>query len=402
MAGRLPLYGEVASPSARPWPIAAKGFRPFFLLAALFATLLVPLWLLVLDGRLQVGRYLDPIYWHAHEMVFGFAVAVIAGFLLTAVGNWTKRETAVGLPLLALAGLWVAGRVAMTGPQLVPPWLTAITDLAFLPVLIVVVARPLIATRNTKNLVMLAILTALFLANLVVHLDVLGVLPGWRRRGCLLGIDVIVLVILVISGRTFPMFTRNGTGVETIASSPRLDQLAIASMAVLVVLDAVVPELVVTAAWAALVGVLALVRSWRWGARHTRRTPLLWVLHVGYLWIPIGLVLRAVAAGTSAVTPQIATHALTVGAIGSITLGMMARVALGHSGRLLAASRTIVVAFVLALLAAMIRVGAPLLGGDRYRATVFLAGALWAAAFALYLVVYVPILVAPRVDGKPG
>ena len=402
MAGRLPLYGEVAEPSARPWPIAAKGFRPFFLLAALFATLLVPLWLLVLDGRLQVGRYLDPIYWHAHEMVFGFAVAVIAGFLLTAVGNWTKRETAVGLPLLALAGLWVAGRVAMTGPQLVPPWLTAITDLAFLPVLIVVVARPLIATRNTKNLVMLAILTALFLANLVVHLDVLGVLPGWRRRGCLLGIDVIVLVILVISGRTFPMFTRNGTGVETIASSPRLDQLAIASMAVLVVLDAVVPELVVTAAWAALVGVLALVRSWRWGARHTRRTPLLWVLHVGYLWIPIGLVLRAVAAGTSAVTPQIATHALTVGAIGSITLGMMARVALGHSGRLLAASRTIVVAFVLALLAAMIRVGAPLLGGDRYRATVFLAGALWAAAFALYLVVYVPILVAPRVDGKPG
>jgi len=402
MAGRLPLYGEVAEPSARPWPIAAKGFRPFFLLAALFATLLVPLWLLVIDGRLQVGRYLDPIYWHAHEMVFGFAVAVIAGFLLTAVGNWTKRETAVGLPLLALAGLWVAGRVAMTGPQLVPPWLTAMTDLAFLPVLMVVVARPLIATRNTKNLVLLAILAALFLANLVVHLDVLGVLPGWRRRGCLLGIDVIVLVILVISGRTFPMFTRNGTGVETIASSPRLDQLTIASMAVLVVLDAVVPELVVTAAWAAVVGVLALVRSWRWGARHTLRSPLLWVLHVGYLWLPIGLVLRAVAAGTGAVSPQIATHALTVGAIGSLTLGMMARVALGHSGRLLAASRPIVVAFALSLLAAVVRVGAPLLGSDRYRITVVLAGALWTAAFALYLVVYVPILVAPRVDGKPG
>jgi len=402
MAGRLPLYGEVAEPSARPWPIAAKGFRPFFLLAALFATLLVPLWLLVIDGRLQVGRYFDPIYWHAHEMVFGFAVAVIAGFLLTAVGNWTKRETAVGLPLLALAGLWVAGRVAMTGPQLVPPWLTAMTDLAFLPVLMVVVARPLIATRNTKNLVLLAILAALFLANLVVHLDVLGVLPGWRRRGCLLGIDVIVLVILVISGRTFPMFTRNGTGVETIASSPRLDQLTIASMAVLVVLDAVVPELVVTAAWAAVVGVLALVRSWRWGARHTLRSPLLWVLHVGYLWLPIGLVLRAVAAGTGAVSPQIATHALTVGAIGSLTLGMMARVALGHSGRLLAASRPIVVAFALSLLAAVVRVGAPLLGSDRYRITVVLAGALWTAAFALYLVVYVPILVAPRVDGKPG
>ncbi|MBS1124589.1 MAG: NnrS protein involved in response to, partial [Deltaproteobacteria bacterium] len=190
---------------------------------------------------------------------------------------------------------------------------------------------------------------------------------------CLLGIDVIVLVILVISGRTFPMFTRNGTGVETIASSPRLDQLTIASMAVLVVLDAVVPELVVTAAWAAVVGVLALVRSWRWGARHTLRSPLLWVLHVGYLWLPIGLVLRAVAAGTGAVSPQIATHALTVGAIGSLTLGMMARVALGHSGRLLAASRPIVVAFALSLLAAVVRVGAPLLCSDRYRITVVLA-----------------------------
>jgi len=402
MAGRLPLYGEVASPSARPWPIAAKGFRPFFLLAALFATVLVPLWLLVIDGRVQVGRYLDPLYWHAHEMVFGFAVAVIAGFLLTAVGTWTKRETAVGLPLLALAGLWIAGRVAMTGPSLGPPWLAALTDLAFLPVLIVVVARPLIAARNTKNLVMLAILAALFLANLVVHLDVLGVLPGWRRRGCLLGSDVIVLVILVISGRTFPMFTRNGTGVQTIASSPRLDQLAIAAMAVLVVLDAVVPERIGTAAWAALVGVLALVRSWRWGAQHTLRFPLLWVLHVGYLWLPIGLVLRAVAAGTGAVSPQIATHALTVGAIGSLTLGMMARVALGHSGRLLAASRPIAIAFALVLLAAVARVGAPLLGSDLYRTTVVVAGALWTAAFALYLAVYVPILVAPRVDGKPG
>jgi len=401
MADRLPMYGETVAATTRPWAFVAKGFRPFFLLAALFATLGIPSWLLVLDGKLLPGRYLDPIYWHAHEMVFGFAVAVIAGFLLTAVGNWTGRETLVGLPLLALAGVWVAGRVAVTG-QLLPPWLTAATDLAFLPALMVVIARPLIATRNTRNLVMLAILGALFLANLVVHLDVLGVLPGWRRRGCLLGIDIVVLVILVIAGRTFPMFTRNATGVQAIRSSPVLDRLVLGAMAGLVVLDVVVPELAVTAAWSAVVGVIAFARSWHWGARHTLRTPLLWILHAGYLWVSIGLVLRAVAAFTGAVSPQIASHALTVGAIGSLTLGMMVRVSLGHSGRILATSRPIIVAFVLLTVAAVVRVSAPVLGMERYRATVFVAGTLWTAAFALYLVVFVPILVSRRIDGKPG
>jgi len=396
------MYGEAAAPTSRTWPIAAKGFRPFFLLAGLFALVVIPSWLLVLDGDLQVGRYLDPIYWHAHEMVFGYSVAVIAGFLLTAVANWTNRETIVGPPLLALAALWVAGRVLIGGPQLLPAWATAAVDLAFLPALGLVIARPLIAARNTRNFVMLAIVGVLFVANLIVHLDVLGALPGARRLGCLLGIDVIVLVILVISGRTFPMFTRNATGVASIASSPWLDRAAIGGMAGLVVLDAVLPERALTAAWAAAVGGLALARSWRWGARRTLGTPLLWILHAGYLWIPIGLALRAVAAFTAAVSPQIATHAVTVGAIGSLTLGMMARVSLGHTGRLLATARPIVVAFGLALIAALVRVAAPVVGMERYRAMVYVAGGLWTAAFALFLMVYVPILVAPRVDGRPG
>lgn len=398
------MYGEPTSSAARrPWPFAAKGFRPFFLLAALFATLILPLWLLFLDARLQVGGYLDPIYWHAHEMIFGFAVAVIAGFLLTAVGNWTKRETAVGLPLLALVALWAAGRVVLTGPQVLPGWLIAIVDLAFLPALVIAIARPLIATRNTRNLVMLGILAALFAANLLVHLDVLGVLPGWRRRGCVLGLEVVVLVILVMAGRTFPMFSRNATGVASIASSPWLDHLSVGAMAALIVLDLVMPEHAITAGWAAGVGVITLARTWRWGARHAWRTPLLWILHVGYLWIPIGLVLRALATVTSHVPPQVAMHALTVGAVGSLTLGMMARVALGHTGRVLAPSRLVVASFVLITLAAVVRVLGPLVAGmTNYRPTLFLAGSLWTAAFLLFLLTYVPILIAPRVDSKPG
>lgn len=406
MATRLPLYGEPTAPAVVPrWAIAAKGFRPFFLLAAAFAALLVPLWLLVLDGKLAPGRYLDPIYWHAHEMVFGYAVAVIAGFLLTAVGNWTKRETLVGAPLLALAALWVLGRVLISGPQLGPPWITAVVDLAFLPALAIVIARPLIATRNARNFVMLAIVVALFMANLAVHLDVLGVVDasaGWRRRGCLLGIDVVVLVILVVAGRTFPMFTRNATNVATIGSSPWLDRLALGAMGGLVVLDAVVPGRTETSIAAGVVAVLALVRTWRWGARHTLRTPLLWILHAGYLWIPLGLGLRAAAAAMPAVSPQLATHALTVGAIGSLTLGMMARVALGHSGRLLVTSRPISLAFGLVTVAALARVSALVLGMDHYRASLLVAGVAWTAAFTLYVVVYAPILSAPRVDGKPG
>ncbi|MBL0220407.1 MAG: NnrS family protein [Myxococcales bacterium] len=300
------------------------------------------------------------------------------------------------------AALWALGRVVLVGPQVLPGWLIAIVDLAFLPVLLIAIARPLIATRNTRNLVMLAILAAMFVANLLVHLDVLGVLPGWRRRGCVLGLEVVVLVILVMAGRTFPMFTRNATRVDSIASSQWLDRLSIGAMAFLIALDLFMPTHAITAGWAAGAGGLTLVRTWRWGTRHTWRTPLLWILHVGYLWIPIGLVLRALAAFTSVIPPQIAMHALTVGAIGSLTLGMMARVALGHTGRLLAASPLMVGAFVLITLAAVTRVFGPLVAGmTSYRPTVFLAGSAWTAAFVLFLLACVPILIAPRVDGKP-
>ncbi len=394
MAGSEPPARRVA------WPIAAKGFRPFFLLAGLFATLVVPLWLLVIDGTVHVSTYLDPVNWHAHEMVFGFSVAVVAGFLLTAVGNWTKRETAIGVPLLALAALWVAGRILVTVPTAVPRAVIAAVDLALIPALGVVIARPLIATKNYRNLVMLAVLAGLAVGNLFVHLDVLGVLPGWRRTGNLLGVDVLVLVILVIAGRVVPMFTRNATGVERIASSPRLDVLVLGAMAVYVILDIVAPR--AAAAWGLVVAGLAIARSWHWGTRYTWRTPLLWVLHAGYLWIPLGLVLRAIAMVTPAISPQIATHAITIGAIGTLTLGMMARVALGHSGRMLVVARPIAIAFGLALTAALVRAAGAAVGVQSYRTTLIVAGLGWSAAFALYSLVYAPILVTARADGKAG
>ena len=402
MQHHLLLEGEMPQRTIGSMPVAAKGFRPFFFLAGAFAVAILPLWMLALLGLSNPGTYLDAVYWHAHEMVFGFAVAVIAGFLLTAVGNWTKRETLVGAPLLVLAALWLFGRIALSGADLFPRWLPAVADLAFLPALGVVLGRSLFVTNNKRNFVMLAILTALFVANLTIHLDVLGVLPGWRRRGSLVAVDIVVLLMVVMAGRTFPMFTRNATGQTSIRSLPILDALSIGAMALLLVLDAAAPDLALTAIVSAIAGVLAAVRTAHWGARRSFGTPLLWILHIGYLWIPVGLVLRALSAMTASVPASIATHALTVGAIGALTLGMMSRVALGHTGRMLTTSRTVVASFIVVTLAAIVRVSGPLVGAAHYRTTVFTAGTLWTFAFALFLYAYARILVSPRVDAKPG
>ncbi|MBN9166248.1 MAG: hypothetical protein BGO98_05255 [Myxococcales bacterium 68-20] len=406
MAHALSINGapSQSSSSGGRFSLFAKGFRPFFLLASVFGALMVPLWLLALEGVIQPASRFSPMYWHAHEMVFGFTVAVIAGFLLTAVGNWTQRETAVGTPLALLGVLWIAGRVAMSMASLLPPLVPVIVDLAFLPALAVVLARPLVATRNRRNFVMLAVLAALFAANLMTHLDTLGVAPGWQRRGALVAVDVVVLLMLIIAGRVVPMFTRNATGRDGIRSIPALEALTIGLMALLTAMDAfggLALDRAIFAVLAGLAGVVAVARAFRWGTQHVLRQPLLWILHVGYAWIPLGLLLRAAGEATGGVYSSMATHALTAGAIGALTLGMMARVALGHTGRPLAVGTPMVAAFAAMTLAAAIRVAAPLLP-EQYLASLVFAGVLWSASFVVYAIVYAPILVTPRADGRAG
>jgi uncharacterized protein involved in response to NO len=398
----LLLLAEGPAAPRSSFALAAKGFRPFFLLASAFAVAAVPIWLMVLFRALELGVYFEPTYWHAHEMIFGFAGAVIAGFLLTAVGNWTQRETAAGPALLALCALWLAGRVVVPVAPALPRGMAAVVDCAFLPVLAVVLARPLVAAKDRRNFIMLGVLAGLSAANVAMHLGALGLAPGWQRRGSIAGVDVVVLVILVITGRVVPMFTRNATRVESIRAMPKLDVLAIAAMALLTIADTFAPDATPTRAAAGVVAVLAAARAWHWGARHTSREPLLWILHLGHAWIPIGLGLRALGAVVPSVPSSAATHALTAGAIGALTLGMMARVSLGHTGRMLRAPRSAVLAFVLVLLAALARVAAPIVAPAWYSTSLIVAGALWAAAFSLYLVGYTRILVSPRVDGKAG
>ncbi len=401
MAGRLHVLGSAPERPAGVPAWAAKGFRPFFLLAGAFAALILPLWLLALAGVVQLDAYLGAIYWHAHEMVFGFTAAVIAGFLLTAAGNWTGRETATGGSLIALVGLWLAGWVAFAAAAVLPRVVVACADLAFLPALALVVGRTLVAARNRRNYPVLGVVVALWLANLAIHLDTNRVIAGWSWRATLAAIDVVTLLLLLLAGRIFPMFTRNATQVASIRNLPALDATTLVAMAALTAVDVARPDSPAAGWLAGATAALALIRSLPWGARYTARHPLLWILHAGHAWVVIGLGLRAASSVTGAVLLTAAVHALTVGAIGSTTLGMMARVALGHSGRPLVAPRPVALAFGALTTAAVLRVLGPF-ALSAYPATIYASGVLWTLAFAAFTVRYAPILVRPRADGRPG
>jgi uncharacterized protein involved in response to NO len=400
MARALALHGELPHLPAtqRRAAILAKGFRPFFTLAALHAVLIVPLWIAVVAGAATPG-YLDPLSFHAHEMLLGFAVAVIAGFLLTAVGNWTGRETLVGAPLLGLATLWVLGRLAMLFASRLPVGVAAAVDLAFLPMLMVALGRPLLAAKNRRNFMLVGLLALLFSTNLAMHLDCLGELPvGFAHRARAAALDLVVLVILLIAGRVFPMFTRNATGVTGVRSHPSLDATTVIAMLVVVAADVLAADWRVASSLAGVVGVFAAARAIHWGSWHSRRDPLLWVLHAGYGFIVAGLMLRALAVLLPAFPASLATHAITIGGVGALTLGMMTRVALGHTGRSLVAPRAMRWAFVAILCGALARVVLPLVAPAHYMVWLVAAAALWVFAFAVFL----PILSSPRIDGKPG
>lgn len=379
----------------------AKGFRPLFLCAAAYAVLAVPLFLLELGGYVRAGAYLVPMYWHAHEMVFGFTGAVLGGFLLTAVTNWTSRATAEGGALALLVALWIAGRVGMLVPEHLPRYVPAFLDLSFLPALLVACAGPILKTKSRRNYGFLAILFALFAANVSIHAAALGAMSFvWERRGHLVAIDVLVLALVVMTGRVVPMFTRNALGADDVRAHPVLERLAAGAVVALALLDAFDAPAAAVGLVCILGAVFTACRLRTWGSRRTLSAPLLWILHAGSLWIVAGLAFRA-AAAFSWIPFASGLHALTAGALGSLTLGMMTRVGLGHTGRLLAVPRRITLAFAAVLFGAAARVLSPLLWPGALE-PLAVAGVAWSGAFAIYLATYAPLLVAPRVDGKPG
>jgi uncharacterized protein involved in response to NO len=398
MASFIPL--EPAQPPSAPAPAFALwqlGFRPFYLLASAFAALSIGLWALQFSGWLP-GAYLKGPMWHAHEMLFGFALAVIVGFLFTAGRNWSGQPTPTGLPLAALAALWVAGRILVLTPF---GWTAAVVNAAFPLACAVALARALIAARNRRNYFFIGLLLLLSVAELAFHLSALGVLevPGWL--GIQVALDVLLFIMAVMAGRVIPMFTNNGISGAGATRHALVEKIALGSVLGLLLADAsgLPPVFAMAIALPAALAHLARWLLWRpWKAP---ANTLVLVLHVAYAWIPIHLALRALAFN-GWVPSSLATHALTVGAAGGLIIGMMVRTARGHTARVLRADQVDTACFVLVLLAALVRVLLPLASPAHTIAAALFSGAFWSLGFGLYAVRYGSVLTRPRLDGKPG
>jgi uncharacterized protein involved in response to NO len=390
---------EPPSPPPQRFALWALGFRPFYLLASVFAALSVPLWALQFLGVLGHPYLAGPV-WHAHEMIFGFALAVIVGFLFTAGRNWANRPTPTGPALAALAGLWVAGRVLAMTPF---GGAAAIVNVAFPLAAAMGLAIPFIRARNRRNYFFVGLLVLMAAAAGLFHLAQLGVagvdLPAWV--GLRLGLDVVLFIVAVMGGRVIPMFTNNGVPGAAADRKPLVEKAALGLVLALIVADAGgltgAPLALVAASACAAHGARWLLwRPWK-----TRRVPLVWVLHLAYLWVPVHLALRA-GAEFGAVPPSSATHALAVGAVGGLIIGMMTRTARGHTARPLRADRFDTACYLLVLLAGVVRVAVPLLAPGQTVFAIGLSAALWSGGFGLYAVRYWPVLTRARLDGKPG
>jgi uncharacterized protein involved in response to NO len=373
-------------------------FRPMFLAAGSWAVIALALWLAMFFGYVQLPTRFDPLAWHVHEMLFGFVMAAVAGFLLTAIPNWTGRLPVRGLRLAILAGLWLLGRLACLISADLPAWLAVLADLAFPTALLAVAAREIIAGRNWRNLPMTAPLVLFIIADLLMHLESLGVsVPtglGWR-----LAVGAPIVLISVIGGRIIPSFTRNWLFKRKSSRLPSpqdmLDTAAVALLAAALILWAFLPDHRVTGALLIAAALLNAVRLGRWAGMASWPEPLLVILHIGYGWVAVGTALLGLSIFNIGVPVASAIHALTAGATAIMILAVMPRVTLGHTGRELTANRATVAVFCLINAAAIIRVCASW-HTEFMTILLLVAGACWIAAFGLFELVYGPMLLTRR------
>lgn len=376
------------------WPaLFSMGFRPFFFLAGLWALIAMTAWLALLWRGIFVPTAMGPLAWHAHEMLFGFVTAAIAGFVLTAVPNWTGRLPLQGAPLAGLVALWLAGRAAVACSAVVGPVIAALTDVSFLAVLLAVVAREVVAGRNWRNLPVAVALLLLLAANALSHGAAFGAhaLDSFGHR---LAIAVTIMLISLIGGRVVPSFTGNWLrkAGETRLPVPfgGFDKAVLALSALTLAGWVVVPDARGVAFALIAIGALHGVRLARWGGARTGAEPLVWVLHLGYGWLVAGLILAGLGPLLPALGEGAALHALTAGAMGTMILAVMSRATLGHSARPLTADAVTVAVYLLVSLAALLR----LLSGivPAFATELIVAGGLaWIGAFGLFVLRYAPL-----------
>ena len=374
------------------------GFRPFYIVAAVLACLAVPLWVAAMLGVVSLDLNVSPMLWHAHEMLFGFATAVIIGFLLTAVKAWTGLQTPRGAMLGALVVLWLVARVAA---WVAPYPIYAILDVALLPIVAVILVRILLRAENKRNLPLAGILVLLSIANLVFHLSVIGWITVAPTSALYAALGLIVMVECVMAGRVIPAFTMSVTPGLKITVPQWLERSTLGTTFVALALWVFYPGAWLTFAALTVAALLQAARMMQWHSQVTIKKPILWILHLAYAWIPLGLALLA-CAQPGWVVASVGVHALAVGATGGLIIGMLTRTARGHTGRPLQVSRFEVLAYVLVMVAALLRVLVPMVAPQWYLHALVGAAAAWTTAFLIYLVMYVPWLTSTRLDGKDG
>lgn len=377
------------------------GFRPFFLFGALWAMIAMLVWIFLLTGLIELPSTFDPVTWHAHEFLFGYVSAIVAGFLLTAVPNWTGRLPVVGWTLGGLVVLWILGRIAIAISAILPMWLTITADLSFLTVFSLLILREIIVGKNWRNLIVMGLLAILLLANVLFHWEVADGNFAAQGIGLRLGLAATLMMISVIGGRIVPSFTRNWlvrTGREAKPTPPMQDFDKATLLATFVALLSWVflPEQIVTGILLLIVGGLQVVRLSRWKGTHTFAEPLVWVLHVGYAFVPLGALLM----GVSLLVPNAfglaaAQHVWMAGGIGLMTLAVMSRATLGHTGRELHAGAGTTVIYLAMILAVFARLAAavwPDLATPFYHSSALF----WMVAFGGFVVLYGPLLIRPK------
>lgn len=402
-SGRVVSEKQHLKHNTASFPIFNLAFRPFFLLGSMFAAVSILLWVAIFAGQIQLSPYGGSYWWHIHEMLFGFVAAIIAGFLLTAVQTWTGVRSVHGKKLILLVGIWLSARLLLLAPSLVPQALVIGLDMLFLPMAAYYLAKPIIKVKMWRNLIFVPILMAMSAVNAALHYLVLSEQLELTSKLIQIMVLLVSLVMCIIGGRVFPMFTANGTKTPKVEPIQWLENISIFSVLVALILNIDVLNIPVIFSSSALIfaGCANFLRGFRWRIWSTLKTPLVWSLHVSYWALALGLIMLGLAKINIWFTVSIATHAITVGGMGLMILSMISRVSLGHTGRRIVVGPLMTGAFIFMLLAFITRVFAPLFIDD-YLSLIWLSGLFWSVAFGCFLYAYFPVLIKPRVDGKVG
>ena len=372
------------------------GFRPFFLCGAIWSAAAIVLWIPQFMGDLSLPTAYPPLDWHVHEMLYGYVAAVVAGFLLTAIPNWTGRLPINGVPLAALATLWLAGRLAILFSAYLGIAVAALIDVAFLATLAMVALREIIAGRNWRNLIVLMFIVVLIVGNVIFHAEVY--VFGSSSYGVRIGIAAIIMLISLVGGRIVPSFTRNWLARRKEGRLPapvsRFDGVAIAVSLIALILWTALPDNSATGIALILAALVQAIRIARWAGERTASDQLVLVLHVGYAFLPIGFALLGSSILDPSLIPRSAgIHAWTAGAIALMTLAVMTRATLGHTGQPLVASKGTQTLYLLAVASAVLRISASF---DGSMLLMELAAATWVATFTGFVLLYTPLLARER------